>query len=114
MKKNIIIASLIGTFLVRTKPNASMNSLLWSFRIGIFGAALLTLIGGAIAGSQSFLDVPFELIYILITGLVVGQVIGTATEPVKMIENRIKSYKKVIHANKMLLILGGIVDDDAG
>ena len=29
-----IIASLIGTFLVRTKPNASMNSLLWSFRIG--------------------------------------------------------------------------------
>jgi len=75
-----IIASLIGTFLVRTKPNASMNSLLWSFRIGIFGAALLTLIGGAVAGSESFLDVPFELIYILITGLVVGQVIGTATE----------------------------------
>ena len=75
-----IIASLIGTFLVRTKPNASMNSLLWSFRIGIFGAALLTLIGGAVAGSESFLDVPFELIYILVTGLVVGQVIGTATE----------------------------------
>ncbi|MEC8440362.1 MAG: sodium-translocating pyrophosphatase [Chloroflexota bacterium] len=75
-----IIASLIGTFLVRTKPNASMNSLLWSFRIGIFGAALLTLIGGAVAGSESFLNVPFELIYILITGLVVGQVIGTATE----------------------------------
>ena len=75
-----IIASLIGTFLVRTKPNASMNSLLWSFRIGIFGAALLTLIGGAVAGSGSFLNVPFELIYILITGLVVGQVIGTATE----------------------------------
>ena len=75
-----IIASLIGTFLVRTKPNASMNSLLWSFRIGIFSAAILTLIGGAIAGSESFLNVPFELIYILITGLVVGQVIGTATE----------------------------------
>ncbi len=75
-----ILASLIGTFLVRTKPNASMNSLLWSFRIGIFSAAILTLIGGAIAGSESFLNVPFELIYILITGLVVGQVIGTATE----------------------------------
>tara|TARA_B100000674_G_scaffold221973_1_gene182010 strand:+ start:85 stop:2136 length:2052 start_codon:yes stop_codon:yes gene_type:complete len=75
-----IIASLIGTFLVRTKPNASMNSLLWSFRIGIFGAAILTLVGGAIAGSESLLNVPFELIYILITGLVVGQVIGTATE----------------------------------
>ena len=75
-----IVASLIGTFLVRTKPNASMNSLLWSFRIGIFGAAILTLVGGAIAGSESLLNVPFELIYILITGLVVGQVIGTATE----------------------------------
>ena len=75
-----IIASLIGTFLVRTKANASMNSLLWSFRIGIFSAAILTLIGGAVAGSGSFLNVPFELIYILITGLVVGQVIGTATE----------------------------------
>ena len=57
-----------------------MNSLLWSFRIGIFSAAILTLIGGAVAGSGSFLNVPFELIYILITGLVVGQVIGTATE----------------------------------
>ena len=40
-----IIASIVGTFLVRTKAEASMGSLLWSFRIGIFGAALLALIG---------------------------------------------------------------------
>ena len=39
-----VIASIIGTFLVRTKEGASMNNLLWSFRIGIFGATILGLI----------------------------------------------------------------------
>ena len=76
-----IIASIIGTFLVRTKPDASMNSLLWSFRIGIFGAAILALAGIYLANSLLFNDpLPTSLFFVVLTGLAVGQVIGTATE----------------------------------
>jgi len=76
-----IIASIIGTFLVRTKPDASMNSLLWSFRIGIFGAAILALAGIYFANSLLFNDpLPTSLFFVVLTGLAVGQVIGTATE----------------------------------
>ena len=76
-----IIASIIGTFLVRTKPDASMNSLLWSFRIGIFGAAILALVGIYFANSFLFdTALPIELFFVVLTGLAVGQVIGTATE----------------------------------
>ena len=74
-----IIASIVGTFLVRTKAEASMGSLLWSFRIGIFGAALLALIGIYLANEYLF-DLPIELFFVVLTGLLVGQVIGTATE----------------------------------
>ena len=76
-----IIASIIGTFLVRTKPDASMNSLLWSFRIGIFGAAILALTGIYLANSLLFnAPLPASLFFVVLTGLAVGQVIGTATE----------------------------------
>ena len=76
-----IIASIIGTFLVRAKAEASMRSLLWSFRIGIFGAALLALIGTYLANTYLFdSPLPIELFFVVLTGLLVGQVIGTATE----------------------------------
>jgi len=76
-----IIASIIGTFLVRAKAEASMRSLLWSFRIGIFGAALLALIGTYLATTYLFdSPLPIELFFVVLTGLLVGQVIGTATE----------------------------------
>ena len=76
-----IIASIIGTFLVRAKAEASMKSLLWSFRIGIFGAALLALIGTYLATTYLFdSPLPIELFFVVLTGLLVGQVIGTATE----------------------------------
>lgn len=40
-----IISSIIGTFLVRTGENASMGSLLWALRRGIFSAGILALLG---------------------------------------------------------------------
>ena len=58
-----------------------MNSLLWSFRIGIFGAAILALAGIYLANSLLFNDpLPASLFFVVLTGLAVGQVIGTATE----------------------------------
>ena len=44
-----IFASIIGTFLVRTKEGASMSNLLWSLRYGIFGAGALVLVATGVA-----------------------------------------------------------------
>ena len=73
-----IIASILGTFLVRTKDGASMGNLLWSLRFGIFGAGALVLIGTAAA--LLVLDMDFNLFWVVLTGLVAGQIIGTSSE----------------------------------
>ena len=73
-----IFASIIGTFLVRTGEDASMGKLLQALRTGIFGAGALVLIGTGLA--VAFLDLDFNLFWVVVVGLVVGQVIGTATE----------------------------------
>ena len=73
-----IVASILGTFLVRTKEGASMGSLLWALRTGIFGAGGLVLLGTGLA--IPFLGLSFNLFWVVLVGLVVGQVIGTATE----------------------------------
>ena len=73
-----LFASIIGTFLVRTKEGATMGRLLWTLRTGIFGAGALILLGSGIA--IVMLDMPFELFWVIVVGLVAGQVIGTASE----------------------------------
>ena len=74
-----ILASILGTALIRTKDDANMGNLLWSLRYGIFGAGAISLIAtGVFIGLAD--DLPFELFWVVLTGLVVGQVIGTATE----------------------------------
>ncbi len=74
-----ILASIIGTAIVRTKDDADMGNLLWSLRYGIFGAGAIALIATAIfIASSDALE--FDLFWVVLTGLIVGQVIGTATE----------------------------------
>ena len=73
-----IAASVLGTFLVRTREEATMGNLLWALRSGTFGAGALVLVGTGIAVWQ--LDLDFNLFWVVLVGLVVGQVIGTATE----------------------------------
>ncbi len=73
-----IFASIIGTFVVRTKEGASMGSLLWSLRYGIFGAGILVLAGTA--ASLYMLDMSFDLFWVVLTGLIAGQIIGTSSE----------------------------------
>jgi len=73
-----IVASIIGTFLVRTGEGASMGRLLWSLRIGIFSSGALVLIGTAAAIIALELD--FNLFWVVLVGLVAGQLIGTASE----------------------------------
>ncbi len=73
-----ILCSIIGTFFVRTKDDAKMSQLLWALRYGVFGAAGLVLV--ATAAVLLLLDLPFELFWVVLTGLIVGQVIGNTTE----------------------------------
>jgi K(+)-stimulated pyrophosphate-energized sodium pump len=73
-----IVASILGTLLVRTKEGATMGNLLWALRAGIFGAGALVLVGTAVAITA--LGLNFNLFWVVLVGLVVGQVIGTATE----------------------------------
>lgn len=73
-----IFASIVGTFLVRTKDGASMGRLLWSLRTGIFGAGILVLIGTAVA--INLMDLSFNLFWVVLVGLVAGQIIGTSSE----------------------------------
>jgi K(+)-stimulated pyrophosphate-energized sodium pump len=73
-----ILASIAGTFLVRTGDEASMSKLLWALRAGVYGASLIALV--LTAGIILLLDLPFTLFWVVLTGLVVGQVIGTGTE----------------------------------
>ena len=73
-----IVASIIGTFFVRTREGASMGSLLWSLRFGIFGAGVIVLIGTAAA--LLVLEMDFKLFWVVLTGLVAGQIIGTSSE----------------------------------
>jgi|TARA_B110000438_G_scaffold300574_1_gene353292 K(+)-stimulated pyrophosphate-energized sodium pump len=73
-----IIASILGTFLIRTKDGATMSDLLWTLRYGIFGAGILTLIGSGVYIYMN--DIDFNLFWVIVVGIVVGIVIGTATE----------------------------------
>jgi len=73
-----IFSSIIGTFLVRSGEEASMGRLLWALRTGIFAAGGLVLL--STAASLLILDLDFKLFWVVLIGLVAGQVIGTATE----------------------------------
>jgi K(+)-stimulated pyrophosphate-energized sodium pump len=81
-----ILASILGNFLVRAPDGAGMSRLLWTIRTGIFGAGALALIGTAVA--IAVLDLDFKLFWVVLTGLVAGQVIGTATEYFTSYENK--------------------------
>ncbi|NQW20153.1 MAG: sodium-translocating pyrophosphatase, partial [Chloroflexi bacterium] len=74
-----IIASILGMFLVRTGDNADMGKLLWTLRYGIFSAGALSLIGTAVYINMND-TLEFDLFWVVVTGIVVGQVIGTSTE----------------------------------
>jgi len=73
-----IFASILGTLLVRTKEGATMGRLLWTLRTGIISAGVLVLIGAGIA--INMMDLPFDLFWVIVVGLVAGQIIGTSSE----------------------------------
>jgi K(+)-stimulated pyrophosphate-energized sodium pump len=102
-----IVAAIIGTFLVRTSENANMGRLLWALRTGVFGASGLVLVGTAVA--LPVLDMPFELFFVVLIGLVAGQVIGTATEYFTAYEFRpTQALAKQAETGAATIIIGGL------
>ena len=73
-----IISSIVGTFLIRAPEGAHMGRLLWALRTGIFSSGALVLI--AVGVLIPLLDLPFQLFWVILIGLVAGQIIGTASE----------------------------------
>ena len=102
-----IVASILGSFLVRTGEGATMGRLLWSLRTGILGAGALILIGAGIA--IVLLDLPFVLFWVILTGLVAGQIIGTASEVYTSYEFRFtRSLAAQSETGHATVIIGGI------
>ena len=102
-----IVASILGSFLVRTGEGATMGRLLWSLRTGIMGAGALVLIGAGLA--IVLLDLPFELFWVILTGLIAGQIIGTASEVYTSYEFRFtRALAKQSETGHATVIIGGI------
>ena len=73
-----VAAAIIGTFFVRTSENATQGRLLWALRAGVFGSSGLVLVGTA--AMVVLLELDWALFWVIATGLVAGQIIGTVTE----------------------------------
>ena len=102
-----IFASIIGTFLVRTGEGASMGRLLWALRTGIFTSGALVLVGTAIA--LTVLDMSFDLFWVVLVGLVAGQIIGTASETFTSYEfGFTRDIAKQAETGPATVIIGGL------
>ena len=102
-----IFASILGTFLVRTGENADMGRLLWSLRPGILAAGLLVLIGTGVAIAVLGLD--FRLFWVVLIGLVAGQIIGTSSEYYTSFEfNPTKRLAEQAETGPATVIIGGL------
>ncbi len=102
-----VVSAILGTFLVRTSEGASMGRLLWSLRIGIFGAGALVLIGTGV--SVWALDLSFNLFWVVVVGLVAGQTIGTSSEVFTSYEYRFtRGLADQAETGPATVIIGGL------
>ena len=58
--------------------NVEQGRLLWALRLGVFGASGLVLLGSGAAIAAMGLDA--DLFFVILVGLIAGQIIGTVTE----------------------------------
>lgn len=74
-----VVSSMIGTFLVRTKEEASQHALLFAIRKGIWSASILMALLSAVI-VQYFFPGNFNFYWPILVGLVSGIFIGLSTE----------------------------------
>ena len=82
-----IVASILGTFIVRSGENATFGQLLWALRRGIFASAMMVL--AFALGAIYWLDLDgligptvsgFDIFWAIAVGLGAGVIIGVTTE----------------------------------
>ena len=73
-----ILASIMGTFIVRAGEEADFGQLLWALRRGIFAAAVFLAIFAVII--VLVMDLRLEWLWAILTGLSAGIIIGLSTE----------------------------------
>ena len=102
-----VFASILGTFLVRTGEQADMGRLLWALRIGIFAAGALVLVGIGVAITQ--MDLPINLFWVIVVGLLAGQIIGTSSEVYTSYEFKFtRDLAKQAETGPATVIIGGL------
>ena len=102
-----IFSAIIGTFMVRTGEGAGMGQLLWALRTGIFTAGGLVLVGTGIAIATLSMD--FQLFWVVVVGLVAGQIIGTSSEVFTSYEYRFTlGIAKQSETGPATVIIGGL------
>ncbi len=82
-----IVASILGTFVVRSGERASFGELLWALRRGIFASAILVVLLSLVAVIWLDLDgligptvSDFDIFWAIVAGLGAGVIIGVVTE----------------------------------
>ena len=82
-----IVASILGTFVVRSGERASFGELLWALRRGIFASAILVILLSLVAVIWLDLDgligptvSDFDIFWAIVAGLGAGVIIGVVTE----------------------------------
>lgn len=73
-----IVLSIIGIFLVRTREDASMKTLLAALNRGIYASSAMIVVGAWIL--VKFLSMPIGVFWAILIGVVLGIVIGKGTE----------------------------------
>ena len=102
-----IFSAIVGTFVVRTGEDAGMGRLLWALRTGIFTAGGLVLIGTGIAIAS--LGMSFDLFWVVLAGLVAGQIIGTSSEVFTSYEYRFtRGIAEQSETGAATVIIGGL------
>jgi len=75
-----VISSIIGTFFVRAKEDASQHTLLWALRKGIYTSAILIAVTSPLIIWVTLGEAHMGIYFAVLAGLVAGLIIGTSTE----------------------------------
>jgi len=75
-----VIVSILGTFLVKTKEDATQHELLNALRRGMYGASILLAIGAYFATTMILGAEHIGVYYAILIGLITGIIIGFSTE----------------------------------
>ncbi len=92
-----VVSSIIGTFLVRTREEASQRALLFAIRKGIWSASILMALLSAVIVQHFFPD-NFNFYWPVLVGLVCGVFIGLSTE--YFTSDNYGPTRRIAHASK--------------